>query len=67
MSYPLLHQQNANHSKNEIQGGPNMLGRKNYTQVVKLNIGDRIRLAVEEFERLPAGFFAELKRSFLKS
>jgi hypothetical protein len=33
--------------------------------VVKLKIGDQIRLTAEEFERLSAAFFAELERKFL--
>lgn len=33
--------------------------------VLKLNIGDPIRLTEEEFERLSAAFFAELERRFL--
>ena len=33
--------------------------------VVKLNIGDPIRLTEEEFERLSEAFFAELERRFL--
>jgi hypothetical protein len=35
--------------------------------VVKLNIGDQIRLTAEEFERLSPAFFAELERRFLQS
>ncbi len=35
--------------------------------VVKLHIGDPIRLTEEEFERLSAAFFAELERRFLQS
>jgi hypothetical protein len=33
--------------------------------VVKLRIGDRIRLTADEFERLSVAFFAELERRFL--
>ncbi|MGI8803987.1 MAG: hypothetical protein ACR2KV_17800 [Solirubrobacteraceae bacterium] len=33
--------------------------------VVKLNLGDRIRLSAGEFERLSSAFFAELERRFL--
>jgi hypothetical protein len=33
--------------------------------VVKLKIGDPIRLSAEHFERLSAAFFAELERRFL--
>jgi len=33
--------------------------------VVKLQIGDHIRLTAEEFERLSAAFFADLERKFL--
>src|SRR6266536_1318828 len=33
--------------------------------IVKLHIGDPIRLTEEEFERLSAAFFAELERRFL--
>jgi hypothetical protein len=33
--------------------------------VVKLNVGDPIRLTGTEFERLSAAFFAELERRFL--
>ena len=35
--------------------------------VVKLNVGDKIRITAEEFERLSAAFFAELERKFLES
>jgi hypothetical protein len=35
--------------------------------VVKLNVGDKIRISAEEFGRLSAAFFAELERKFLKS
>jgi hypothetical protein len=33
--------------------------------VLKLNVGDPIRLTEAEFERLSAAFFAELQRRFL--
>ena len=33
--------------------------------VVKLGIGDRIRLTAEDFERRSAAFFAEIERRFL--
>jgi hypothetical protein len=33
--------------------------------IVKLNIGDQIRLTAEEFDHLSAAFFAELERRFL--
>ena len=33
--------------------------------VVKLKVGDQIRLTEEDFERLSAAFFAELERKFL--
>ncbi len=33
--------------------------------VVKLHIGDLIRLTAEEFESLSAAFFAKLERKFL--
>jgi hypothetical protein len=33
--------------------------------VVKLSIGDQIRLTADEFERLSAAFFEELERRFL--
>jgi hypothetical protein len=32
--------------------------------VVKLGIGDRIRLTAEDFERLSAAFFAEIESKF---
>jgi hypothetical protein len=32
--------------------------------VLKLNVGDPIRLTEEKFERLSAAFFVELKRRF---
>ena len=35
--------------------------------VVKLDIGDRIRLTAEEFEILAAAFFAELESKFLQT
>jgi hypothetical protein len=34
--------------------------------VVKLNLGDRIQLTADDFERLSAAFFEELKRRFLQ-
>jgi hypothetical protein len=33
--------------------------------VVKLNIGDQIRLFASDFERLSAAFFAEIERTFI--
>jgi hypothetical protein len=33
--------------------------------VLKLNVGDRIRLSADDFERLAAAFFAELESRFL--
>ena len=33
--------------------------------VVKLNIGDQIRLSASDFERLSAAFFAEIERRFV--
>ena len=33
--------------------------------VVKLRIGNRIRLTAEDFDRLSAAFFAEIERKFL--
>jgi hypothetical protein len=33
--------------------------------VLGLEIGDRIRLTVDDFERLAAAFFAELERKYL--
>jgi hypothetical protein len=33
--------------------------------VVKLDLGDPIRLSEREFERLSAAFFAEIERKFL--
>jgi hypothetical protein len=33
--------------------------------VVKLDVGDRIKLTEDDFERLSAAFFAELERRFL--
>ncbi|MFC0454653.1 hypothetical protein ACFFI2_42120 [Rhodococcus jostii] len=33
--------------------------------VLKLEIGDRIRLGADDFERLSAAFFAEMKLRFL--
>jgi len=35
--------------------------------VVKLKVGDKIRLTADEFERLSVAFFAELERKFLES
>jgi hypothetical protein len=35
--------------------------------IVKPNVGDKIRISAEEFERLSAAFFAELERKFLAS
>ena len=55
-----------------------MLGRKTYTQeeldqaeravdqtVVKLDIGDRIKLSVAQSERLSKAFFAEIDCKFV--
>jgi hypothetical protein len=33
--------------------------------VVKLKIGDQIRLTADQFERLSSAFFTELERKFL--
>jgi hypothetical protein len=33
--------------------------------VLKLNIGDQIRLTAQEFQRLSAAFFDDLERKFL--
>jgi hypothetical protein len=33
--------------------------------VLKLEIGDRIRLTADDFERLATAFFADLERTFL--
>jgi hypothetical protein len=33
--------------------------------VLKLNVGDRIRLSAAQFERLAKAFFAEIERKYL--
>ena len=35
--------------------------------VVRLNIGNKIRITAEEFERLSAAFFTEMECKFLES
>ncbi len=52
-------------NNNGILIGKNVIKYIPDQSVVKLNIGDKIRLTAEEFERLLAEFFAELERKFL--
>ena len=50
-----------------ILRGNNVIKYMPGQSVVKLNVGDKIRLTADEFERLSAAFFAELERKFLES
>ncbi len=52
-------------NNNGVLRGNNVIKYIPDQSVVKLNIGDQIRLTAEEFERLSAAFFAELERRFL--
>lgn len=54
-------------NNNEIFRGNNVIKYIPDQSVVKLNIGNQIRLTAEEFERLSAAFFEELERKFLAS
>ena len=49
-----------------ILRGNNVIKYMPGQSVVKLNVGDKIRLTADEFERLSAAFFAELERKFLE-
>jgi hypothetical protein len=48
-----------------ILRGNNVIKLAPDQSVVKLHIGDPIRLTAEDFERLAAAFFAEIERKFL--
>jgi hypothetical protein len=48
-----------------ICSGNNVIKYIPEQSVVKLQIGDKIHLTAEQFERLSAAFFAELERKFL--
>jgi hypothetical protein len=52
-------------NNNGIFRGNNVIKYIPEQTVVKLHIGDQIHLKEEEFERLSAAFFAELKSKFL--
>jgi hypothetical protein len=52
-------------NNNGVLRGNNVVKYIPEQSVVKLKIGDQIRLTAEEFERLSAAFFAELERKFL--
>jgi hypothetical protein len=52
-------------NNNGILRDSNMIKLIPDQSVVKLQIGDPIRLTAEEFEGLSAAFFAEVKRKFL--
>ncbi|MBW8011742.1 MAG: hypothetical protein FVQ83_10965 [Chloroflexi bacterium] len=54
-------------NNNGILQGQNVIKYKPDQSVVKLNIGDKIRLTAEEFERLSAAFFVELESKYLQS
>jgi hypothetical protein len=54
-------------NNNGILRGNNVVKYIPDQSIVKLNIGDRIRLSTEEFERLSAAFFEELRHRFLRS
>jgi hypothetical protein len=45
--------------------GSNVLKLKPDESVVGLQLGDRIRLTADDYERLSAAFFADLERKFL--
>jgi hypothetical protein len=45
--------------------GNNVLTYAPEQSVVKLNVGDRIRLTADQFDRLSAAFFAEMEAKFL--
>lgn len=48
-----------------VLGSSNVIKLIPEQSVVKLHVGDSIRLTEEEFERLSAAFFAEIERKFL--
>jgi hypothetical protein len=52
-------------NNNGVQRGSNVIKYIPDQSVVKLHIGDQIRLTADEFERLSAASFAELERKFL--
>lgn len=52
-------------SNNGIMRGDKQIKLVPERSVLKLNVGDSIRLTEPEFERLSAAFFAELERRFL--
>ena len=52
-------------NNNAVLRGNNVIKYIPEQSVVKLKIGDQIRLTEDEFGRLSAAFFAELKRKFL--
>jgi len=52
-------------NNNGVLQGNNVIKYIPDQSVVKLKIGDRIRLTAEQFERLSAAFFQELARKFL--
>ncbi len=45
--------------------GSNVIKYVPEQSVVKLDIGDEVRLTATDFERLSAAFFAEIERKFL--
>ncbi len=52
-------------SNNGILRGNNVIKFTPEQSVLKLNIGDPIRLTAEQFGRLSAAFFAEIERKFV--
>ena len=52
-------------NNNGILRGGNVIKLIPDRSVLKLNIGNPIRLTLEQFERLSAAFFADLERKFL--
>jgi hypothetical protein len=54
-------------NNNEILGGSHVIKLILDQSVVKLHIGDPIRLNAEEFERLSSAYFAEIERKFLQT
>jgi hypothetical protein len=52
-------------NNNSVMGKSNVIKLVPDESVVKLKVGDPIQLTEEQFERLAAAFFDELKRKFL--
>jgi hypothetical protein len=52
-------------NNNGVLRGNNVIKHVPTASVLKLEIGDRIRLTAGDFERLATAFFADLERTFL--